>query len=101
VCDQMSAVHRRLLHAVRASKSEVGTASLIIYRIVQGLASDGRTPAAEAQVVALKRDLNRKGLTKAERDERKARKVREDVEKELRRIGIDPALLDKEVKKAA
>ena len=71
---------RRLTHALRAVKSQVATASLQIYRIAQGLASDGTSPGLRALVDAMKRELKRKGLSKAERDERKAAKLKEEVE---------------------
>jgi hypothetical protein len=92
--DKVTSFGRLLKHALRAVKSSLATELLQMYRIAQGHASDGRSPAVEAHVAAMKRDLARKSATKAERDARKAQKLAEAVEKAI-------ALRAMEVKKAA
>jgi hypothetical protein len=65
----------RLSHILMTVKSELVGDSLQVYRMAKSLASDKRSPVIEAHVAALKRDLNRRTLTKAERDRRKAEKL--------------------------
>ena len=104
--DQLSAVSRRLRYALRAAKSEAGTATLHVLRICQSIASDERSPVVEAHMVAIRRDLPRRKTTKAEREARKAQKIREEVEKAMIRHGVDRTIIDRfreetEMKKAA
>jgi hypothetical protein len=81
--DKMSGLARRLRHALRAAKSQLGTDTLHVYRVAQGVASDQRSPVVEEHVGAMKRDLARKGLSKAEREARKEARFNEEVEKRL------------------
>ena len=81
--DKMSGIARRLRHALRAAKSQLGTETLHVYRVAQGVASDQRSPLVDEQVGAMKRDLGRKGLSKAERDAKKEAKFNEEVEKRV------------------
>ena len=81
--DKMSGLSRRLRHALRAAKSQLGTETLHTYRVAQGVASDQRSPIVNAHVAAMKRDLGRTGLSKAERDARKEVKFNEEVERRL------------------
>ena len=81
--DKMSGLSRRLRHALRAAKSQLGTDSLHVYRVAQSVASDERSPLVKEHVGAMKRDLGRKGLSKAERDAKKEAKFNEEVEKRL------------------
>ena len=78
--DKVTVFARRLSHAIMVIKSQLATDSLQIYRIAQGHASDGRSPAMAAHVAALKRALGRRALTRAERAERNARKFQEAVD---------------------
>src|SRR5689334_17467416 len=66
---------KRVERAVRAAKSLVATDALVVYRVAKSYASDRKSPLVEAHVASMKRDLNRKTTTKAERDERKAAKL--------------------------
>lgn len=83
VDDKLDAISRRLKHALRANKSALGTDALLIYRMARAQASDDRSPAISGLVAALKRDLGRKMPTKAEREERKAQRLRTAVEQAL------------------
>jgi hypothetical protein len=93
---------KRLDRVLMAAKSGLATDSLQIYRIAKSVASDKRSPIVEAHVAAMKRDLARKTLTKAERDERNAAKLKAAVEAELtrRELKVLPQRHE-EVKKAA
>lgn len=101
VDDKLDSLSRRLKHALRVTKSNLGSAALQIYRITRAQASDGRSPGLASFAAAMKRDLARKPQTKAERDAAKAKQLQEAVDLELRRLGIDRKLLEKEVKEAA
>jgi hypothetical protein len=92
--DKVTGFDRLLRHTLRATKSSLATDLLQMYKITQGHAANGRNQTAQAHVVAMKRDLGRKTSTKAERDARKALRIREEVEKEIVLRGL-------EVKKAA
>ena len=84
---KLKAASRRVTHGIRAVKSRLGGKSLLIYRIGQELASDGRSPGVKAHVDAMKADLGRRSATKAVRDQRRAEKfeaaVQAEVEKRL------------------
>lgn len=91
--DKLEGALQRVKHARRAVKSALATDALLVYRMVRVQASDDRSPGVAAHGAAMKRDLGRKGLTKAARDQRKAEKLQEEVAKAL--------AAEKEVKKAA
>jgi hypothetical protein len=55
-------------------KASLVSQSLQIYYLAKGLVRDKRSPEIEAHVANMKRDLNRPGLTKAQREERKLAK---------------------------
>ena len=91
--DQMLyVVSRRLRHGLYANKSAVAGNALEIYRVARAKKKSNRNPALAAHVEAMKRDLAKVSLTKAERDARKAAKFREAVEKELAERKIQEAL---------
>ena len=81
--NKLKAVMKRITHAVRAVKSEVGTKSLQVYRIAQGLASDQRSPGVSAHVEAMKVALGRRTATKAVREQRRTEKFEAAVEAEV------------------
>ena len=103
------ATMKRAERALRAAKSLVATDCLKVYRVVKSYASDRKNSLAEAHAAALKHDLNKKSMTKAEREERKTAKLNEEVEQKvaervekevaqrLQMLGIKP----EEVMKAA
>jgi hypothetical protein len=98
---KLIAVTRRVTHGLRAVKSGLGTKALQVYRIGQELASDERSPAIKAHMDAMKRDLGRRGTTKAVRDQRKAEKFEAAVQAEVeKRVEAAIALRLKEVKAA-
>lgn len=80
---KLTAVARRVTHALRAVKSGLATRSLQVYRIAQELASDERSPGVSAHVEAMKRDLGRRASTKAVRDQRRAEKFEAAVQAEV------------------
>lgn len=80
---KLTALSRRVTHALRATKSDLATRSLQVYRLAQGLASDERSPGVRAHVDAMKRDLGRRGATKAARDQVRAEKFEAAVEAEV------------------
>jgi hypothetical protein len=94
---------KRLDRVLMAAKSGLATDSLQIYRIAKSVASDKRSPIVEAHVAAMKRDLARPTVSKADREERKVAKLKKAVEDELTRRQIEEMLTQhgKEVKKAA
>ena len=75
LCDTTQGFVNRLTHTLMSLKSAMAGDSLQVYRLAKGLASDKRSPVIDAHVAALKRDLNRRALTKAERDQRKREKL--------------------------
>ena len=81
--NKLNAVMRRITHAVRAVKSEVGTKSLQIYRIAQSLASDQRSPGVASHVAAMKLALGRRAATKAVREQRRTERFEAAVEAEV------------------
>lgn len=85
--DKVAGFGRILKHALRASKSALATELLQMYRIIQGHASSGKNPAAKAHVDAMKRDLGRKAISKAERQEKKAQQIKAAVAEELAKGG--------------
>jgi hypothetical protein len=92
---------RRVTHALRAVKSDLGTRSLQIYRIAQELASDRRSPGVSAHLEAMKRDLGRRASTKAAREQRKAEKIEAAIQAEVeKRVEAALVLRLKEVKAA-
>jgi hypothetical protein len=101
VDDRLDSLSRRLKHALRVTKSNLGSSALEIYRMTRAQASGGRNPALASLAAAMKRDLARRSPTKAAREAKKEQQIREAVDLELRRLGVDRALLEKEVKKAA
>jgi hypothetical protein len=103
VDDKLTAVSERVKHVVRMNKSAVSGDALDIYRITQARAKRSRNPALAAFAAAMKRDLGKTGLSKADREERATRKFNDAVEKEvLRRLGLQvPTPQQKEVPKAA
>jgi hypothetical protein len=68
---------RRLRHTLRAVKSRLARSSLVMYRMTQSAASDKRSPDAEVHRLAMSRTLRRRGLTKAQREERQKLKEAE------------------------
>jgi hypothetical protein len=101
VDDKLDLVSRRVKHALRANKSIVAGNALELYALVRIKAKKSGNPALAAHEAALKRDLAKKSLTKAERDERKAAKITALVEKELeKRIEQEVQKRLKEVKNA-
>ena len=99
---KLVATARRVTHALRAVKSDLGSRSLQVYRIAQGLASDERSPGVRAHLEAMKRDLGKRASTKAVRDQRKAEKFEAAVQAEVeKRVEIAIALRLKEVQAAA
>jgi hypothetical protein len=80
---KLTALSRRVTHALRATKSDLATRSLQVYRLAQGLASDERSPGIRAHVDAMKRDLGRRAATKAVRDQAKAERFEAEVEKRV------------------
>jgi hypothetical protein len=91
---KVDAFSRLLKHTIRATKTLLADDSLAIYRVARAQAATGRTPALSAFVAAMKRDMNRPGLTKAQREERKAQQIQVLVDKAL-------AGKEQELKKAA
>jgi hypothetical protein len=87
---KLTALSRRVTHALRATKSDLATRSLQVYRLAQGLSSDERSPGIRAHVDAMKRDLGRRAATKAVRDQLRAERfeaaVEAEVEKRLREL---------------
>jgi hypothetical protein len=92
--DKVIGFEKILKHALRAVKSSLATELLQMYRIIRGHASAGKNPAAQAHVEVMKRDLGRKTLTRAERQEKAEQKIKARVAEELAKGGW-------EVKKAA
>jgi hypothetical protein len=80
---KLTALSRRVTHALRATKSDLATRSLQVYRLAQGLSSDQRSPGIRAHVDAMKRDLGRRAATKAVRDQARAEKFEAAVEAEV------------------
>ncbi|HEX6096912.1 MAG TPA: hypothetical protein VF432_11355 [Thermoanaerobaculia bacterium] len=80
---KLTAVARRVTHALRAVKSDLAMRSLQVYRLAQGLASDERSPGVSAHVEAMKRDLGRRVATKAVRDQRRAERFEAAVQAEV------------------
>jgi hypothetical protein len=98
---KLIAVTGRVTHGLRAVKSGLGMKSLQVYRLLQGLASDGRSPAVSSHVDRMKRELGRRAATKAVRDQRKAEKFEAAVQAEVeKRVAEVLALRLKEVKAA-
>jgi len=86
VLDKIDAFGKTLDFVLMTRKAALATQSLLAYYMAKGVARENRTVAAH--VANMKRDLGRRGLTKAQRDERKAAKEA-------------AAAAQKEVKKAA
>jgi hypothetical protein len=83
VDDKLTAFSRRLRHALRATKSALAADTLHAYRIFKSHASDNKSPLLQGHVDAMKRDLGRRGLTKAQRDALRAERLNQAVEAEL------------------
>ena len=90
--DKAGALVKRIDYTLMWLKATLAEDSLQIYRLAKDLASDKRSPNVQAHVENLKRDLGRKGLTKAQRDERKAAKIK---------AAAEALAAEKEVKPAA
>ena len=100
VDDKLDAVSSRLKHALFAVKSEVASQALEVYRVVR--ARMKRNPALAPHAEVLKRDLGRRFKTKAEREERKARKFNEAVEQAVAlRLGVKVLTQEQKEAKAA
>ena len=83
VDDKLTALSRRLRHALRATKSVLAGDTLHAYRLFKSHASDHKSPLIQGHVDAMKRDLGRRGLTKAERAALRAEQLKQAVEAEL------------------
>ena len=90
--DKAGTLVKRLDYTLMWLKATLAEDSLQMYRIAKSIASDKRSPLVQAHVENLKRDLGRKGLTKAQREERKAAKLK---------AAAEAFALVKEVKPAA
>lgn len=108
--DKLLAVTVTVGHDLRANKSAVARDSLEIYRLVTAQKKSSRNPALLAAAGTLKNSLGRKGLTKAERDERKKLKLAKAIEQAVQqrlheaveqRLQQVLAAREKEVRKAA
>ena len=62
-----------------------------IYRVAQDLASDGRSPEMAAVVANMKRAFARKGLTRAEREERRVARIQEAAAEMLQEMEVQKA----------
>lgn len=89
--DKLSSVVKLLDYTLMWAKATLAEESLQIYRITKSLASDKRSPLIQAHAENMKRDLGRKGLTKAQREVNKLAR--------LRKAAAEAN--EKEVKKAA
>lgn len=101
--DKLEAVSRRVKHGLYANKSAVAGDALEIYRVAKAKKKSNRSPALAAHVEAMKRDLAKLSMTKAERDARKAARFEAAVEKAVQQRRIQEALAaqrEKEVKNA-
>jgi hypothetical protein len=90
--DKLDVVSRRLKHGLYASKSAVAGDALEIYRVAKAKNKSSRNPALAVHVKAMKRDLAKLSITKAERAARRAARFQEAVEKELQKRRIQEAL---------
>ena len=72
--DKVATVFKRLGYGLKVNKDSLGAETLQVYRIARQLASDRRSPQMAAHVENMKRALGIRGLTKAEREKRKAAK---------------------------
>jgi hypothetical protein len=97
VDDKLAAFSRRMRHALRTTKSLLAADTLHAYRIFKSHASDNKSPLVQAHADAMKRDLGRRGSTKAEREARDAERLQKAVEAELLARGLTA---QKEVKAA-
>ena len=89
--DKLVTVEKRVSFALRWLRDFVAGETLQVYRIARQHASDRRSPAMAALVATMKQALGRKTPTKAEREARKAEKLKEAAAE----------LQQKEVQKAA
>jgi hypothetical protein len=83
VDDKLTALSKRLRHALRTTKSLLAADTLHVYRLFKSHASDDKSPLVKAHAAAMKRDLGRRGLTKAQRQALNAERLRKAVEAEL------------------
>ena len=92
VLDKGDAFHRNVKFTFDSRKAELIRDSLQVYYFAKGLARKTRNPELEAHIANMARDLGRRGLTKAQREERKAAKLK---------AAAEARALEKEVKPAA
>jgi hypothetical protein len=99
---KVKAVFDSLEHVLRANKSIVAGDSLEILRIARAARKNSRNPALPTHIEAMAATLAKHKLTKAERSERKAAKLNQEVEKRVaERLVEERVLWQEEVKKAA
>ena len=76
VRDRGEAFSRNVKFTFDSRKAELIRDSLQVYYLAKGLARKTRNPDLEAHIANMARDLGRKGLSKAQREERKAAKLK-------------------------
>ena len=90
VLDKGEAFHRNVKFTFDLRKAELIRDSLQVYYFAKGLARRTRNPELEAHIANMARDLGRKGLTKAQREERKLAKQKAAAEAFLQTKEVNP-----------
>ena len=91
VLDKGEAFQRNVKFTFDLRKAELIRDSLQVYYFAKGIARKTRNPELEAHIANMARDLGRKGLTKAQREERKLAKQKAAAEAFLQKKEVNPA----------